>query len=566
MKTLYTLSTKLTLVLFLLIGSVYQVEAQCSFTVLATDTILCPGDSTTLTVLPPPTSVSTTFAGGNNHRGNMFDIVALNTVTITGFDAHPQGNTTVEIYYKTGTFVGSEANAAAWTLVGSAPVIAQPLGTPTPIPVNVNVSIPAGQTYAFYVTSNNTSISLNYTDGTALGNVYASDGNIQFLEGSGIGYPFTGGGGPFTPRVFNGNIHYSIPGGATTYAWNNGATTPSITVAPTDTTDYIVDVNISGCAVVADTTTIYVIDPPVVDLGADVTICNGDTAPLDAGNPGSTYLWSNAATTQTINATLDGTYYADVTNAGGCSTADTVIVNYHATSLNLGPDTSVCGPLALDAGNPGGTYLWSDGSTSQTFTATSSGQYSVDVVDLNGCNITDDIFVLLSPLPTIDLGADYQICVYHTTTLDAGSAVSYLWSTGATTQTIDVDGAVLGAGTHTFTVLITDGNGCTNSDDIVVTVDACVGISEITQALPMSIYPNPANSRATLELDINKAGYTRIVLINAIGQEVNVVADGALPTGNQLFDVNLSELEAGVYFVQVATADGKRYNRKVIKE
>jgi hypothetical protein len=155
----------------------------------------------------PCDTLQTTFAGGNNHRGNMFDIVAINAVNIISFDAHPVGNTDYEIYYKVGTFAGSENNSAAWTLVGSATgVVAQPMGTPTPLPIVVNITIPAGQTYGWYVTSTNTTVSNYYTNGTAQGSVYTSDANIQFLEGVGLEYPFTGT--PFTPRVWNGRIHY----------------------------------------------------------------------------------------------------------------------------------------------------------------------------------------------------------------------------------------------------------------------------------------------------------------------------------------------------------------------
>ncbi len=155
-------------------------------------------------------TLSTTFAAGNNHRGNMFDLVAINQVTIQSFDVHPQGDTNIEVYYKTGTHVGFETNAGAWTLVGDADVVAQPQGTPTPVPLSINVSIDVGETYAFYVTSSNVAVSLNYSNGSTRGNVFASDANLQFLEGTGLEYPYANGGGLFIPRVWNGVIHYRL--------------------------------------------------------------------------------------------------------------------------------------------------------------------------------------------------------------------------------------------------------------------------------------------------------------------------------------------------------------------
>ena len=158
---------------------------------------------------PEPSSVTTTFSAGNSQSGNMFDIAATNEVTVTSFDGHPQGNTDYEVYYRAGSHLGFEDVSTAWTLVGSASgVVAQPQGSPTSIPIAVDVTIPAGETYAFYVTST-TSVNQNYSNGSLVGAVFASDANMQFLEGTGNAYPF---GSTFSPRVFNGVIHYALPG------------------------------------------------------------------------------------------------------------------------------------------------------------------------------------------------------------------------------------------------------------------------------------------------------------------------------------------------------------------
>lgn len=546
------------------IFSYNQLNAQCSFTFAATDTAICPGDSVTITALPPPTTLGTTLAAGNNHRGNMFDLVALNTITITGFDAHPMGNTTIEIYYKVGTYQGFEANAGAWTLVGSAAVVAQPLGTATPVPVPVGVTIPAGQTYAFYITSSNVAVSLNYTNGTTVGNVFSQDANLQFLEGAGMEYPFTGGGSTFSPRIWNGNIHYSLPG-PTTYMWDTGDTTASITVAPTDTTYYTANVTISGCSTLTDSFLIYVVDPPIVDLGPDALVCVGDTLFMDAGNPGSTYLWSSGGTGQTEMATADGYYSVDVTNAGGCTQTDSILLTTYTPDPMLGPDTAVCGSILLDAMNPGSTYLWSDNSTGQTLNVTSSGTYSVEVTDTAGCMGTDDIFVIISPLPSIDLGPDYSICVNHTTTLDAGSATTYSWSTGDNTQTISLDGATLGVGTHTISVTITDANGCSNTDDVIITVDGCVGLAEQGSDLPIRMYPNPARDNVTLQFTMTATAQARIAMLNNLGQEVMLINDATLTAGDQQFNIQLDELNAGIYFLQV-TIEDEVIMHKLVKE
>lgn len=154
-------------------------------------------------------SVTSTFAGGNGQNGNMFDITAVTDVTITqfygNFDTATASSGYVKVYYKSGSYMGSETTPSAWTLVDSALVTGGGSGTPTPIPIMVNVTIPMGQTYGFYVTTTGTGMDVDYTNGTTEGAVYASDANIQFKEGKGVAYPF---GSNFTPRIWNGIIFY----------------------------------------------------------------------------------------------------------------------------------------------------------------------------------------------------------------------------------------------------------------------------------------------------------------------------------------------------------------------
>jgi hypothetical protein len=315
----------------LLIGSSLTAWSQCETGVVTNDTTICIGDTVTITAFGPGTPLTTTFVGGNNHRGNMFDIVALSTVTIESFDGQPMGNTDCEIYYKIGTYLGFETNAAAWTLVGSATnVIAQPMGTPTAIPISVVVTIPAGQTYSFYVTSNNIAVSQNYTDGSVPGTVFASDANIQFLGSAGMEYPFGTGGSVFSPRVWNGIINYSIE---TTYLWDSDATASQIVETRTVQTKYLVDIIPNECPSSTDSVTIYINPAPVLDLGADTSICPCIQITLDTGAGFSVYLWSTAETNQSITA--DGatlgvgvhSFTVEVTNIFGCTNMDTLVVN-----------------------------------------------------------------------------------------------------------------------------------------------------------------------------------------------------------------------------------------------
>jgi hypothetical protein len=155
-------------------------------------------------------SLTTTFAAGNGQNGNMFNVSILDNITIIDFDVHQYAGQTgnFEVYYKTGVYNGFESNAGAWALLGVANnITSSGFGNPTPLGLNLNLQLAPGN-YAFYVTGTNTSV--HYTNGTNPNNIYVQNNEIQFFEGVGKSYPF---GSTFSPRIWNGTIHYEIGGG-----------------------------------------------------------------------------------------------------------------------------------------------------------------------------------------------------------------------------------------------------------------------------------------------------------------------------------------------------------------
>jgi len=148
-------------------------------------------------------TLATPYNSNNGQNGNMFDIVALKGIEIQGFDVNIDTTATIEVYYRAGTWVGVDTSSAGWTLAGSASTTSAGADMPSSVPLTLAVQIPAGQTYAFYVTT--TAGNMNYTNGTTVGSVAASNTDLQVLEGAGKQYPFSS---TFQPRVWNGTIHY----------------------------------------------------------------------------------------------------------------------------------------------------------------------------------------------------------------------------------------------------------------------------------------------------------------------------------------------------------------------
>jgi hypothetical protein len=120
-----------------------------------------------------------------------------------------------------------------------------------------------------------------------------------------------------------------------TTQWSTGATTPSILI--TNAGLYSVTVN-HACGQISGETQVTAVPAPVVDLGADtVYIPQDGNVILDAGNQGVIYLWSNGATTQTLNVTASGTYTVTVTDGNNCHATDKVVV---IVKLGLEENTS----------------------------------------------------------------------------------------------------------------------------------------------------------------------------------------------------------------------------------
>lgn len=155
------------------------------------------------------TVLTTTYASNNSQNGNMFDVVTLGgALNVTAFDLNLDvGTWTVEVYEKSGTWVGFDQNAGAWTLVGSGSVTSTAVDAPTFFDV-ADFMLAATSTTGLYITTTSPVGSgiMNYTNGTAVGNIAAANTDIQILEGAGKEYAFST---TYQPRIWNGGIHYT---------------------------------------------------------------------------------------------------------------------------------------------------------------------------------------------------------------------------------------------------------------------------------------------------------------------------------------------------------------------
>ena len=130
---------------------------------------------------------------------------------------------------------------------------------------------------------------------------------------------------------------------------------------------------------------------PTITAGGPTTFCAGGSVTLTS-SPRTTYLWSNGATTPSINVTTSGSYTVKVTNASGCLSAPSAATIVTVNALPATPTITAGGPTTFCAGgsvtltsSPEATYLWSNGATTQSINITTAGSYSVRVKNASGC-------------------------------------------------------------------------------------------------------------------------------------------------------------------------------------
>ena len=285
--------------------------------------------------------------------------------------------------------------------------------------------------------------------------------------------------------------------GGVSYAWSNGANTPSTTVNNSNT--YTVTVTgVNGCTNTASNVVTVSPNPVVVaTANGPLTFCSGGSVTLSATGANS-YVWSNGTLGSTLTVTQSGTYYAQGTTTAGCTTNSNAIVVTVNPSPVVAPLTgmnSVCegSTLTLSSATPAGVW-----SSSNTFTATvnnsgvvtglNAGTTVISYTLSNGaCNtaVSASVTVLSSPAtPVITAGGPTSVCPGETVNLFASNAPNYQWNSGQLTNNI----LVTLSGSYTVSVI--GSNGCS-----VTSLPMVVNISDnvnptITAPLNVNVSPN----------------------------------------------------------------------------
>lgn len=286
------------------------------------------------------------------------------------------------------------------------------------------------------------------------------------------------------------SVILSANNGMSAYLWSNGLTNQTISVLATNTFEVIIT-NSNGCKDTSAITTVNVNPIPVINPSGPTSFCSGDSVEL-VTDAGTSYLWSNGATTQSIWVHNSSTLTVQVTGPSNCSTLSLPEI---ITKWDL-PVTTVqaSGPLVFCTGgsvvltsSPASTYLWSDGSTDQTIQTSTSGTFKVTLTDSNLCVDSSAVITVTVnplPIPTITPNGPLTFCSGINRMLSAPAGmVEYVWSSGVLNQSFTQ--SVLVNATGTYGVQVRDINNCINSSAVNITVNQ-VPVPSLSSLRPLT--------------------------------------------------------------------------------
>ena len=453
----------------------------------------------------------------------------VGTVTVTNTGAPV---VTIPTHINVSCFGGSNGSANS-LVVGGVPPYTY-LWSNAQITANAT-NLTAGN-YTLTVTGNNgcsASATVNITQPTQLTgaitttNVSCFGGN----NGSAIATP-AGGVGPYT------------------YLWSNAQVTQTANNLLLGIyTCTITDLN--GCQI---TVAANITQPTLLTLAiasqTNPSCFGGTNGALSVTGAGGTglYLYSlNNGPNQvssTFNNLTAGTYTIKATDANGCI-ATTTVTLIEPTALTItGNVTWVTCFNACDGellanvggGTPGYTYLWSNAATTNPATGLCAANYSVLVTDANGCQIAMT-FILGQPnLLTVNTsGSPTSVCIGQQSTLNSNvsggtPAYTYNWSNGGSNSNTTVGPTV----TTTYSVQITDANGCTATSSVVISVNPPLSVNALIS--PSAICAGKSTTLTASGSGGNGGPYTYMWSPGGAGQSIVVT-----PSVTTIYTVTLSD-------------------------
>ncbi len=259
------------------------------------------------------------------------------------------------------------------------------------------------------------------------------------------------------------------------FAWSDGSNNTSLQNI-TSGTYSVTLTNAEGCNAIKSTFVDNIGNLPNTTAVIHHDFCSANSGSISfVNNPTNTYIWSNGATTGSINNLSEGVYSVTITNANCSNSTSVSIVATPMPIVTITPAVATCNDndVALVAGFNGSAsaYIWNNGSTADTLKHAFSGIYTVTATDFFGCTATATYEVVTTtPQPFELMASKDTIYLGETVTLSVHSNIyqpEYYWfPINNTTNTVSLQPTA----TETYSVATTNALGCSEASERKVVV------------------------------------------------------------------------------------------------
>ncbi len=378
-----------------------------------------------------------------------------------------------------------------------------------------------------------------------------------------------------TPKVFN---DLSV-NGPTTWTWSvlpalgvtiNLPSTQNPTITFPNAGNYTVSLQTSNLIGVGTTTTqtVAVIANPSITVTNSVqNICSGTSASITASGATS-YSWNTGALTNTVSVSPVSTtvYTVNGTTSGCTSAAKFATVNVTTSPVINVNNPAICSPSNIILNASGATnYTWSTGALTSSTSVTPSITSIYTVTGKTGtCSTVKTSTVTIYGLPSINASADAtMICEGNGVTLSGSGANTYTWQPGNLVGPSVTDAPLA---TVVYTCIGTDANNCVGTQTILVTVSICAGILQNgLEKIAFNVYPNPASENIIINYAVTNSTELGVELLDASGKLI-IQKTNLFNKGNPNFNINISTISKGIYYLKLIPKDGASKTIKLVKE
>lgn len=381
-----------------------------------------------------------------------------------------------------------------------------------------------------------------------------------------IGMTFTNGSGPY-------NYTWTKTGGSATLTGSGTLSAAPYSITGLSAGTYTVTVTANsgkGCPATFTTT---LSESPALNVTQTLLppTCNGAAngainITVSGGTPPYTYLWSDGGiTTANRSGLAAGTYSLTVTDAKNCATTTSINLLQPAVLTavpTVNPVTCFNAAngsitLAVSGGNIPYSYLWNDGVTTKDRTSLAAGTYSATITDAKGCIVTTGNISVNQPAAALSLTENHVnvLCSGNTTGLinlsvsGGTSPYNYTWTKTGTPGTYATTEDLSGLAVGTYSVLVTDKNGCISNLSVTITQPPALTLKTVAiqPTCPPAPPTNPAipakNSDGSIDLTVSGGTSPYTYTWTASGT-------GVIPAGQSTLQ-DLTALLAGTYTVVV---------------